>query len=339
MTLRSVPSPSGPPVPSLPRRGETIETSAQPTDEVMWSVTTLIGILDKPALIPWACNTQAERTVENIETIRQRIWNEGSESAIEYVSKLRWQTDGLLRDSQLGTVAHGLFDEYALSGRRPDVVIELHPDHAAKGSVLKKADAVALEKMLDGFDRFLQEFQPEFDCCEVVVYSPQLDRDGNKGYGYAGQADAFVRIGGMRLILDYKTSRKTYTAGGDLRKPYPEVGLQLAAYRHATYAAAFRARRFKSYSRRYYMLSDEEKAAAVPVPEVEGGVAVRISPDHMAVYPVRCDERQWEYFLHCQEVARWQFNESKWVVGNPMMPVATSGQLLDADPFAGIPSD
>jgi hypothetical protein len=314
---------------ALPRRGEVAEASKrEPDDEVMWSVTTLIGILDKPALVPWAVGVTAERVVRKLAIIQQRINSEGDASAVDYIKGLRWQTDGLLADNQLGTVAHGLFDEYALSGTRPDVTPDLHPDHAAKGSTLVAEDMRSLHGMLHQFELFLEQYQPAYDACEAIVYSPT--------YTYAGQADAFVHIDRMALILDYKTSRKTYDGRGKIRTPYPEVGLQLAAYRYAEMAAVWRARRYENRSRRYYLLSSAEKALAVRVPPVDGGVAVRITPDHFGVYPVRCGERQHDAFLYCLEVARWQFNESAHVVGNPMVPPVPATDL--ADPFAGLPT-
>lgn len=320
----------GEPVGQLPRRGEVAEASKrEPDDAVMWSVTTIIGCLDKPALIPWAVGVTAERAVRKLPVIQQRISNEGEASAIEYIKGLRWQTDGLLADNQLGTVAHSLFDQYALTGERPEITPDLHPDHAAKGSTLAAEDMRSLAGMLHQFELFLEQFQPAYDACEAIVYSPI--------YGYAGQVDAFVHIDRTALILDYKTSRKTYDGQGKIRTPYAEVGLQLAAYRYAECAAVWRARRYQSRSRRYYLLSSAEKALAVPVPPVDGGVAVRITPEHFGVYPVRCGPRQRDAFLYCLEVARWQFNEATHVVGNPMIPPMPATDLAE-DPFADLPS-
>lgn len=325
---------------SLPARGEVVDAKREDADEVMWSVTTIIGVLDKPALIPWAVNVTAEKVVQKVDTVLTRLQGEGAESAIDYIKGLRWHTDGQLSDSQLGTVAHGLFDSYALSGHRPEITPELHPDHATKRSLLKHPDLVALHGMVGQFERFLEEYQPTYDACEVVVYHPHELADGSAGFGYAGQADAFLRINGVPLIADYKTSRKTYDGRGRVRAPYPEVGLQLAAYRHAPYAAVWRARRYEASRRRYYLLSPQEKAAAVPVPEVEGGVAIRITPDHYGVYPVRCGPEQWDTFLFCLELARWSFNRASLVVGNPMTPPTAPRLHLvkDDDPFTGLPA-
>jgi hypothetical protein len=208
---------------ALPRIGEVVESPREETDWVMWSVTTVIGILDKPAIRHWSINNIAERVVDRVDVIERRLAEEDRAEAVQYVKRLQWDTGGLLSDTALGTAAHGLFDAYALSGRRPAVEPELHPRFATDGSVLHPDDMRSLERMLDQFDRFLTEYQPEYLATEAVVFHPD--------YGYAGQADAFMRLSGIPVIADYKTSRKTYDAKGNVIAPYPEVSLQLAAYR------------------------------------------------------------------------------------------------------------
>lgn len=321
---------------ALPRLGEVIDAKAEPDDDVLYSVTTLLGVLDKPALIPWAVGETAVRVVPNLDLIRRRLHEEGFDAAVDYVERLRWNTDGKLKDSELGTLAHHLFDVWATTGLRPPLEPELHPRHAVDGSVLGKEDLRALTGMLDNFDRgFLQAFCPEYIATEVVVY--------NQALRYAGQADGFVVIDGMRLILDYKTSRKTYTKDGKLRGPFPQVGLQLAAYRYATAAAVWRARRFKSYSRRYYLLSPTEREMALPVPEVDNGIAVYVTPESCTAYPVRCEasgdwERpgQFESFVYVREAARWLYDQADDVIGNPMVPRHVPEQ---DDPFKGLPRE
>lgn len=319
---------AAPELPTLPRMGETTQAKAEVDDDIMWSVTTVLSVLDKPALIPWAVGETAERTVHNLHIVQRRLEEEGAEEAIDYIKGLRWKTDGLLKASDLGTVAHHLFNRYALEGARPEITPDLHPDHASKSADLDDRDIVTLRRMLDQFDRFLQEWQPDYHATEVVVYHPD--------YGYAGQTDGFAGMGGEFLIIDYKTSRDTYTKAGKLRGPYPEAGLQLAGYRYATAAAVWRARRYENRSRRYYLLSSAEKAAALPVPEADGGAVIYVTPERYGVYPARCGPAQWESFLYCLEVARWSFNEAIHVVGNPMTPPHPISAPADS-PFAGLP--
>lgn len=313
---------------TLPTIGGTVENARKETgDNVLWSVTTILSVLDRPALIPWAVNETAAKVVLKLDTINRRLADEGVESAVQYVKGLRWQTDGLLTAAQLGTLAHHLFDQQALHGTRLRVEPEMHPDHAVNGKVLDPRDIRDLNRMVDQFERFCDEFQPQYESTEVVVFHDE--------YGYAGQVDAFLTIDGVRLICDYKTSRSSYLSDGKERAPYPEVALQLAAYRHARLAAVWRARRYESYKRRYYLLSEAEKAQAIPVPERDGGIAIHISPDRYAVHPVRCDDDIFsDAFLYVLECARWQFETSKGVIGNRMMP---PHPIPTDDPFAGLP--
>jgi len=315
----------------LPRVGEIIEVKREPDDQVMWSVTTILNILAKQdQLVPWAVGITAERVVERMETIRQRMFNENTASAVAYIKGLRWDNGGKLSDTELGTVAHGLFEHYALTGQRPPVHADLHPKQATDGSVLHADDLRDLARMLEHFDRWLNEFQPQYLATEVVVYHPEM--------GYAGQADGFATVDGVDVIIDYKTSRKTYDGKGNIRGPYPENALQLAAYRGATKAAVWRARRYSNRGRWYYLLSEAERAMALPVPAVDGGLVIKVTPHHLGVYPVQCGPRQLDAFLYCQEVARWLYNEAKHVIGNAMDPPFPTPPPTD-DPFAGLPKD
>lgn len=59
---------------------------------------------------------------------------------------------------------------------------------------------------------------------------------------------------------------------------------------------------------------------AVPVPEVDTGLVIHITPDHCDAYPVECGPDIFEAFLFVQEAARWQFQTSKTVIGRPLEP-------------------
>lgn len=313
----------------LPRVGELVDAHREQNDQALYAVTTLLNQLERRALLYHAVNTVAERAVDKLAMVQRRLDEEGRESAIELVREFQWDTAGLLSDAALGTVAHKLCQLYALTGERPRITGDEHPKHKIDGSVLAEPDRVSLRRMLDQFDRFLDEFQPDYYATEVTVYHPR--------YGYAGQLDLIARIGGELLLGDYKFSRSTYDRKGNLRRPYPENSLQVTAYRNCTHAAVFRARKYEANSRRYYLLSPAERAAAVPVPDVDGAVIIRCSPDHLGVYPVRSGERQWKAFLYLIEVARWQLNEANHVIGNEMSPPHPR-PVPEDDPFAGLPT-
>jgi hypothetical protein len=293
----------------IPLVGAVDDVKPEPGDDRFWSVTTIIGALDKPALVHWSAIETAKAAVDGIDIVQSRLRNEGRDSAIDYLKGARFRRPpGQRGAAELGTAVHAACEQYALTGTRPDVDGEVAP-------------------FVVQFDRFLQEFQPRYVATEVTVYEPE--------YSYAGTSDAFLNIDGMRLIVDYKTSRESFDAKGNPKGPYPEVALQLAAYRHASLAAVWRARRFESFRRRYYLLSAMEKAQAAPVPEVDGGVVIYLTPDRYGVYPVRCDESVFEQFLYVIEAARWSFETSKAVIGHPMMPPHPQPE---DDPFKGLPT-
>ena len=263
-------------------------------DERHWSVTTILGCLKAEGLLYWTAEEAAKAAVNSAASLQARIEEEGREAVIKWLRDARFRrAKGERTAAELGTEVHAACEAYALTGQRPDVDAEVQP-------------------FLDQFDRWAQEFQPVYQAAEVTVYSPS--------YGYAGTCDAFLTLGGVRCIVDYKSSRKSFDNRGNPTTPYPEVALQLAAYRHAEMAAVWRPRRMEQYRRRYYLLGAAEREMAVPVPEVDTGLVIHITPDHCDAYPVECGPDIFEAFLFVQEAARWQFQTSKTVIGRPLEP-------------------
>jgi hypothetical protein len=126
----------------------------------------------------------------------------------------------------------------------------------------------------------------------------------------------------VRYIADYKSTRKHLDNQGRPTTPYPEqVALQLAAYRWAKHAAIWRPRRLERFRRRYYLLGPSEQAMAVPVPEVDTGLVIHISPEACEAYPIVCDEDVFEAYLAAQDAARWLFQTSRTVMSDPLVPV------------------
>lgn len=283
-------------------------------DITMWSVTTIIGVLDKPALLYWAAEMTANAAIDNEATWRGMLDDRGRAETVKWLRDARFRRPrDLLSATDLGTVTHTVCEEYALTGVRPD--------RARIGEIVRQQggpdvrvaeESAVVATMLDRFDEWLQRFTPSYQATEVCVYSPT--------YGYAGTADAFLTIDGFRAIGDYKTSREPRDSKGNPKTPYPEVAVQLAAYRHAEHAAVWRPRRTEKFRRRYYLLSPAERAMAEPVPEVDGGLCIHITPEACEAYPVRCDARVHERFLFIQEVARWQLQDSRTAIGQPLQP-------------------
>lgn len=286
-----------------------------PDDLRLWSVTSLLNVLEKPALLYWAAEQSAAAAVSVAKTLAARVEEDGEDEVIKWLRDARFRRPkGLLSAAMLGTCAHQACEEYALTGVRPTPARLTEIVNQTVGPRFDGIDRElpVLMRMLDRFDDWLQRFTPSYQATEVVVYHPT--------YGYAGCSDAFLTVDGVRLIVDYKTSREGFDKQGRAKTPYPEAALQLAAYRYAEFAAVWRPRRIEKFRRRYYLLSEAERVIAAPVPEVDGGAVIHLTPDHCEIFPVRCDERVHESFLFVQEASRWVNTISKDVIGMPMVP-------------------
>ena len=289
------------------------DATPEPDDRQLWSVTTIIGALDKPALMYWAAEQSALATLHSEATWRGMLADD--EPSCRHVDAgcpvVKWLRDarfrkpkGIRSATELGTAVHAACEEYELTGIRPEVDDEVRP-------------------FLEQYDGWLQRFSPVFHAAELTVYHPDL--------GYGGTADNFLDIGGhgsptlpgtdvVRYIADKKSTRKAVDAQGNPSTPYPEqVALQLAAYRWAKYAAVVRARRMERFRRRYYLLSDQEIAMAQPVPEVDTGLVIHITPESCEAFPIRCDEEVFEAYLAVQDSARWLYQTSKTVMSAPLV--------------------
>lgn len=267
----------------------------EPGDLKLVSVTTILNNLGKDALIYWSAEQTALAALDDNAVITAMLEGGRRKEALEYLTKARFRSsEDKLSATELGTRVHSIAETLA-RGYEPDFT-DMHPQ---------------VEPLARNLCNWWEEVQPEPIATELTVFHP--------GYGYAGSADLFVKAYGRRVILDFKTSAETHYKSGKERGPYPEqVGLQLSAYRHASHAATFAARRIENWSRRYYLLSEEEAKAAVPVPEVDDGLVVHITPGWCRAYPIVCDVEVFDYFLHLIEIHRWVNDLSKEILGKPL---------------------
>lgn len=264
-----------------------------PEDQQFFSVTTIIGALDKPALVPWAAGMTADAAIAISASIQQRLKEDGPEEVKRFLTGARYRrAAGARSATELGTAVHAAAEEFALTGIKPEVDDEVRP-------------------FLDQFDKWLQVWQPVYESVEMTVFSPE--------WGYAGTTDLIATFDGMRLIGDYKSTAKAKDAKGKPTGPYPEVALQLSAYANAELAAVWKPRKFEKFSRRTYLLGPDEREMAVPVPKVDGGVVIHITPAACVAYPVAIGEQVFDTFLYCLECFRWQSGLSKTVIGPPLV--------------------
>lgn len=272
-----------------------------------FSVTTILsGGVPKPILVNWAKKFVAEYAMENYELLGKKleIVDEAERTggvelgATEYESVRKWLSDSPYRDrdkkADLGTLVHDYAEAFVLEKPMPAAPDDVVP-------------------YLNSFGDFLHKYQPEFIAVEAPVFSHDQK--------YAGTLDAIAdfhpsvfpdtfwavvlgslddvlieeRIqalhakGTARLLVDWKSGKDVY----------PEVALQLAAYRNAD---------------TFLGMPDASEA---PMPEVDGCIAVNLRPDGYKVYPVMTDETIYRTFLYAREIFRWGRDYHKLVLGKP----------------------
>lgn len=265
----------------------------QPDDLRMYSVTTIIGALDKPALLYWAAEETAKAAVTVAKSLPTRIEEDGAQEVVKWLGGARFRRrPGLRSATELGTAIHDPLEQLALTGKFPPVDDEVRP-------------------FIEQADRWMQKFQPVYEAAEMTVFSPT--------YGYAGTLDAIAVIDGVRFLIDYKSTRKNVDSRGQLTTPYPEqVGLQLAAYRYAELAATWRPRRYEYQRRRYYLLGTGEREASKPVPQVDACLVLHLTPERCEGFPINADEEAFTAFLYTLECFRWVNSTSKNIMGDPL---------------------
>ncbi len=283
-------------------------------DRRFFSVTTILKALHNPALEYWAIKQAATAAIDSKATWSAMLEDQGKPETIKWLCGARYRRPKVtLGADQLGTCVHKLCEHYALTGEKPDRVFTegLIRAHAAP-TIDFDTEVNMAYGMLDQFQNWVERFQPEYTAAEMAVFSER--------YGYAGSLDAILTIDGVRLITDYKTRREPLDTKGNPQRPYGETALQLSAYRHADLAAVVRARRFEKGFKRYYLLNGAEKDQAEPVPPVDGGLCILLTPESCEAFPLWCDEEIFQFFLYVMEIFRWEEDVSKRVVGDPLVP-------------------
>lgn len=251
--------------------------------ERFWSVTTLIKSgVPSPALTYWGM-----REVASYAAVNHRVL-----AAMLEAVRVRKTPGGLAivtdPDAVTGAIDWLKESPWRERNRKADVGTAVHA--AVEAHILGVAWPEPDEDTaghLAQFRRFVDAFDPKFELAEASVY--------NRTAKYAGTLDFIATIPGRgRALVDTKTS------GSGV---YPEAALQLAAYRFAEFVG----------------LPDGTEA---PMPAVDGCAVLWLpggdDPDGWDLIPVVADETVFRSFRHVIEVARWQEETSKGVIGQPL---------------------
>jgi hypothetical protein len=133
-------------------------------------VTSVVGMLPKPALQYWAAKKVAEAAIERGKVTERDI---------------NWLKAAPKRDlnqaAEKGSSVHDTLDRL-VNGETVDI-----PDDE--------------RGFIDGFHQFCDRYEPDFIMTEETVH-------GEFGeYGYCGSFDAIIEIAGERWLIDFKTTR------------------------------------------------------------------------------------------------------------------------------------
>lgn len=243
--------------------------------ESFWSVTTIIGGgVPKPALINWAKKFTSEFAWDNFETFKTMHDSGDRDGCIDWLKNAAFRSRDKAAD--LGSIVHASAEAVALGKPIPP-----WPKHA--------------QPRMDGFKSFLEDCQPDFHNVEASVY--------NRSERYAGTLDAIATIAGRRYLLDTKTGKGVY----------PEVALQLAAYRFSEFLGG----------------ADGDE---IPMPQVDACAVLHL-PEHggYELVNVRADIEVFRAFQYVREVFFWQNQTSKSVLLGPL------DNFTSADAQASIP--
>jgi hypothetical protein len=141
------------------------------------SVTTVLGVLDKPALIPWAIN-------QTIDLIRPAIqpYVEHSESYLEEVYARAKKEAGRKKSEAAarGTIVHNI-----LSGDQTEEGVD--PELLVRVGVAQA---------------WLKDNEVEPICTEASIYS--------RRHRYSGRLDIIGKVQGVLSLLDWKTGKGIY---------------------------------------------------------------------------------------------------------------------------------
>lgn len=178
------------------------------------SITNVAGMRAKDHLQGWYATMASKRALEMYSWLDRNPGRAAAE--ISRVSRDKWGTQKRIAAAapeytrtaaDFGTLVHAACELWGTGGTRPtpaqvgEIAEEMRSSQGAFAAEKNPQALIArADVRLDGYGRFLEDYQPEFLEIEQTVV--------NHTVGYAGTTDAIVRIGNTVLSADIKTSKK-----------------------------------------------------------------------------------------------------------------------------------
>lgn len=168
-------------------------------DKVVYGVTSIVGVLDKPALMYWAVNMAIEYLDNNLKA-GESLDEVQIKTLLDNAKKAhRVKKD---KSADIGTMIHNWIERYVKSR------IEKRP--APERPINEE-----MNNAIDGFFKWAKDNKVQLIDSEQKIYS--------KKHHYAGTYDLEAMVNGKRTIIDFKTGKAIY----------PEMFLQASAYLEA----------------------------------------------------------------------------------------------------------
>lgn len=163
------------------------------------SVTTICGVLEKPALVQWAANQACDYIMYNLAQVSKGIGPWYPEDVGPIVEKARKEFRSASKKAMdIGSNVHAAIEYLLKTGKEP---------------------VISADEELAGYMAFL-EWADHHDFLAIetehTVYSDK----------YAGTCDLICTLNGKKYLIDFKTSTMR-----DGTAAYPEHRFQVAAYR------------------------------------------------------------------------------------------------------------
>lgn len=209
-----------------------------PTGEDLDSVTTIIaGTSSKPWIKKWYGSSATAWCVDHLTLLARTLKSKGRKAAIDLGKDEAERLRGIKRDA--GTYVHDVQEAliyWAASGAGgAEIVLPILPEHLIGAMYDDEPLTDVVDFMVDGFIRFVTDFNPVFLATEMQVYNQPLGIAGTldmivalDGYGISAGtgprgADQVIASPGETLVpcVDTKTGRN----------PEGTWKEQLAAYR------------------------------------------------------------------------------------------------------------
>ena len=158
-------------------------------------------------------------------------------------------------------------------------------DRLARGEGVEPSEELA--PYVDSYLAWVEEWKPREILSEAVVV--------NRSARYMGTLDVIADlVDGKRWLLDWKTGAKG---------PFPEVGLQLAAYR---------------YAETFVDVDGREQT----LPQVDACGVLWLRSDGCDLLPVRAELAEFRCFQYAQALARFREQPREAVIGDALVPPA-----------------